>query len=299
MKENLNCVVCHSNKHLKYLRETELKIVKCEHCNISFRIPIINSEKLKEIYDEDYPSVIDEKKLEKYRLALFEDILNEAEKKHKDRGRLLDVGCGYGKFMEMASEKGWEALGTELYERACNYINQKKKVKAYYGELNNLNFNDNSFEMVTLWHVLHHMYDPKEQLSEIYRILKPKGEIFIRSPNFSYNYSSYKIVRNLERVIRKIFSKNPELSSKIAVFHNTNYSRSCLENLLRQSGFKQFEIRNGRPTWGDPYKAFPKLGNSTISFIKKAVFFTFNAVSMISKRKLLLGPSIEVWAKKG
>jgi 2-polyprenyl-3-methyl-5-hydroxy-6-metoxy-1,4-benzoquinol methylase len=299
LKEEISCVVCDSGKYIKHLPEFELDIVKCTKCNIAFRIPIISSNELEEIYSDKYPSLIDEKYLEKFRLKLFEDILKEINRKPKVKGSLLDIGCGYGKFMEMAANNGWDAVGTELYDKACEFINKKKKIKAYYGELKNIEFKENSFDIITLWHVLHHMFNPKEQLSEIHRILKPEGEVFIRSPNFSFNYLSYKMVRKLDKIIAKIFHKNFDLSSKIAVFHNTNYSRSSLENLLKQSGFLQIEIRNGKPTWGDPYKAFPKLGNGTISFIKKVAFSTFNAVSMISKRKVLLGPSIEVWAKKG
>ena len=292
------CIVCKLREFLYQLHIPDHNLIKCDRCHIVFRVPIISSEDLKDLYAEKYPSYLDEKSLEKYRIDLFEEQLDKINSVVKDKGSLLDVGCGYGKFLELAAKGGWEVVGTELFPVACKYINEELGLKAFYGELKEIDFQDNSFDVVTLWHVLHHMYDPLEQISEISRILKPGGVIFIRSPNFSFNYISYEISHLVENIVKKLFHKNLNLCSKLSVFHNSNYSPSGIYYLLKATGFFQIVVKNGKPTWGDPYRAFPNIGNSAMSILKRIAYVFFEALYTISNKRIILGPTLEIWGKK-
>ncbi|MDO9565591.1 MAG: class I SAM-dependent methyltransferase [Candidatus Desulfaltia sp.] len=106
-------------------------------------------------------------------------------KKFKKGGRILDVGCGQGGFLNTMLKDGWEIYGVELSKDACDFARET------YGlnEINNcdllsLDFPDNFFDVITLWHVLEHLGNPKDTLKMIYKILKEDGLLLVESPNF-------------------------------------------------------------------------------------------------------------------
>lgn len=96
------------------------------------------------------------------------------------KGALLDIGAGTGDFLVAAQKDGWLTKGIEPSPKA-KAIAQSKGVSF----ANNLNdFEDNSFDVITMWHVLEHVPNLEEYLSELKRIIKPDGTIIIAVPNF-------------------------------------------------------------------------------------------------------------------
>ena len=75
-------------------------------------------------------------------------------------GKLLDVGCGYGFFLRLAQEAGWEAIGVDPDPQAVAYARSTLRVEALQGDLRDLDFADHSFDLVTLWNVLDYVPDP-------------------------------------------------------------------------------------------------------------------------------------------
>lgn len=99
-------------------------------------------------------------------------------------GRVLDVGCGRGLLLRAFQRRGWEVQGTELSEAAAAYAREVLGLKVSIGELAGLGFPADHFDVVTLWHVLEHLPDPRLLLAEARRILKPGGVLFLGVPNF-------------------------------------------------------------------------------------------------------------------
>ena len=98
------------------------------------------------------------------------------------RGRLLDVGCFRGEFMEyMRTTHGWDVAGVEFSQRPPNYYG----LDIFYGDLAEAPFEDGSFDVVTLWAVLEHVYDPSAILEGARRLLRPGGTVIILVPNFN------------------------------------------------------------------------------------------------------------------
>jgi 2-polyprenyl-3-methyl-5-hydroxy-6-metoxy-1,4-benzoquinol methylase len=107
-------------------------------------------------------------------------------KRFKKRGRILDIGCGFGNFLFQMSKEGWEVYGNDISQVACDSARTKFGLKNIYdGELLALNFPENFFDVITLWHVLEHLETPRETLQKIHRILKDDGLLIIESPDFS------------------------------------------------------------------------------------------------------------------
>lgn len=100
------------------------------------------------------------------------------------RPRLLDVGCALGFMLQEAISAGWEAWGVETSKFAAEYASAHTGCTVNAGTLENAAFPSESFEVVTLMDVIEHVAEPRPLLSEIYRILRPGGGLFIVTPNF-------------------------------------------------------------------------------------------------------------------
>ncbi|RZJ31558.1 MAG: class I SAM-dependent methyltransferase [Flavobacterium sp.] len=105
------------------------------------------------------------------------------------KGNLLDIGAGTGDFLSVAKTDGWNVVGSEPSERARNVASAKNISLLQSTE----SLPDHSFDIITMWHVLEHVYDLELQIKELKRLLKPGGSIVIAVPNFnSYDAKHYK-----------------------------------------------------------------------------------------------------------
>ena len=104
-----------------------------------------------------------------------------------EKGRILDIGAGVGDFLSVAKKDGWETIGIEPSEKA-KAIAIKKGV-SFIESVADLE--NNSFDVITMWHVLEHVPDLENQIAELKRLLKPNGTILIAVPNFNSFDANY------------------------------------------------------------------------------------------------------------
>ncbi len=96
------------------------------------------------------------------------------------KGRILDIGAGVGDFLSIAKNNGWQTIGIEPSDKAKNIA--KKKGVSFVENLSELE--SNSFDVITMWHVLEHVPDLENQIKELKRLIKPFGTVIIAVPNF-------------------------------------------------------------------------------------------------------------------
>lgn len=184
-------------------------------------VPQPPSEDLAKYYEsEDYISHTDSKRslfekayhlVKKYALNKKVGLISEITPNRT----LLDIGAGTGEFLIHAKNHGWNATGTEPGELA----RARAQSKGLAIENNTESFPDHCFDVITMWHVLEHVADPKAQIAEIKRLLKKDGVAVVAVPNFkSYDanyyrqfWAAYDVPRHLfhysEFSIRKLFSE--------------------------------------------------------------------------------------------
>jgi SAM-dependent methyltransferase len=98
-------------------------------------------------------------------------------------GALLDVGCATGVFLDGMRAEGWRVQGVEPSEHAARYARDRFGLDVYQGSLEAAGFPPASFDVVTLWDVLEHVFSPTATLREIARILKPNGSLVFSVPD--------------------------------------------------------------------------------------------------------------------
>ena len=135
--------------------------------------------------------------LEKLRRQNFESIWKLLDASMLiDGGKLLEVGCAGGWFLENARARGIEAIGIEPSDYACEAIGKGFKVlRALFPEAT-AHFADGSFDFVVFNDVFEHIPNPKTVLVECSRLLSDDGKIIINIPvNDGFLYSSSKILK--------------------------------------------------------------------------------------------------------
>ncbi|GAA4891559.1 class I SAM-dependent methyltransferase [Flaviramulus aquimarinus] len=161
--------------------------------------PQPSSDKLAEYYkSEDYISHTDSKR------NLFEKVYHivrtiSLKKKlslinafASNDKNLLDIGCGTGDFLQIAQKNNWTVSGIEPNEQARRIANRKTNNSIFEIE-QLLKFKSNSFDIITLWHVLEHLPNLEDHMAVFKKLLKPKGTLIIAVPNYkSYDAKHYK-----------------------------------------------------------------------------------------------------------
>jgi len=160
--------------------------------------------------------------------------------------RILDVGCATGRLLEAMIRKGAVNLcGVDIAPKIVDTARRriaKYDVKADLRPADveeHLPWPDQSFDVVTLTGVLHHLTQPQKALSEIYRVLKPGGQLVILELRFIFP------VRQICNLFLQIFPMNGDYRF---------YTPKGTVSLLRQCRFK---IRPGKKT---PWYTFAVCG---------------------------------------
>lgn len=97
-------------------------------------------------------------------------------------GRLLDIGCGGGAMLKRMHELGWHVEGVDFDGEAVR-IARARGLKVHLGSIEEQKFLPESFDALTMSHVIEHVPDPVALLRECYRILKPGGHAVVVTPN--------------------------------------------------------------------------------------------------------------------
>lgn len=101
---------------------------------------------------------------------------------------ILDIGCGYGSLSSLLLKRGATVTATEVENKKLEFAKKKlgssKNISFVKVEDERLPFPDNSFDIVTLFDVIEHVKTPELLMSEVTRVLKPKGLLYVEFTPF-------------------------------------------------------------------------------------------------------------------
>jgi len=97
-------------------------------------------------------------------------------------GRLLDVGCGDGAYLEYMQSLGWDVEGVD-FDPGAVAAARARGVPVKTGDLAQQDYGEDMFDVITLNHVIEHVPRPRDLLRECRRVLKPGGRLIVVTPN--------------------------------------------------------------------------------------------------------------------
>jgi 2-polyprenyl-3-methyl-5-hydroxy-6-metoxy-1,4-benzoquinol methylase len=123
-------------------------------------------------------------------LSLLPPLRRKAEREilylhGRQRGRMLDIGCGDGSFLAQMRDLGWETHGVEPDPKAAQVAREEFGLNVLTGAIGDLEFPDASFDAITMSHVIEHVPDPIEVLRRCHALLRPNGTLVAATPNGS------------------------------------------------------------------------------------------------------------------
>ncbi len=168
----------------------QFQVVRCPQCGLRRQNPRLAWNSLTDYYPEGYDSYARlNRELPHAWLRLdkrygFWKHLRAVERFCRG-GRLLDVGCGTGLFLEEAQRSGrWELTGVEPTPSAAVYAARALGVPVHNGRFGDVDLPDAHFDVITLWNVLEHVEFPVADLRRAHRLLKPGGWLVFSVPHF-------------------------------------------------------------------------------------------------------------------
>ncbi len=149
-------------------------------------------------------------------------------------GVLLDVGSGTGAFAQTMIEAGWKVTGLEPDDTARTVALNKFGLQLDDPKTL-FDLTENTFDAITMWHVLEHVHNLHGYLEQYQKILKPEGKLVIAVPNYtSSDATSYQEYWAAYDVPRHLYHFSPESMTKLAAL-------------------KGFKIEAYNPMWYDSF----------------------------------------------
>lgn len=280
MVHHETCPLCSSGKvNIKFactdhfISREIFQIAQCRDCGFQFTQDTPDEKAIGSYYEsEEYVSHSNTSKgfvnnlyqlARKYMLRRKLSIVQQAS--GLKTGHLLDIGSGTGHFADTMKHGGWQVVGIEINDKAREFSH------AHFG-LNVISpdqissINNESFDCITLWHVLEHFHNPFKYAADIHRILKPGGVCFVALPNSgsfdAVHYKEYWAAYDLPR-------------------HLWHFNPVTFRLFAEKAGFKLKELRSL------PLDVFyisalsEKYKKSSLSFIKgmiRAKLYAFRAL---------------------
>lgn len=237
--ETVNCCICGPGKlkprfkasvqeFQKELFEIDqFQIVQCENCGLTFVNPRISEDANKKYYQFELPeeqTYLDDRFGATYsfhdtNISRYLRLI----KKLKPSGKMLDIGSGNGYFLHEAEKAGYSVIGQDISKYFVNLSKKNFGLNVHLGELTDLQFPQNSFDIITLFDVIEHAYHPDILLSECRRILKKDGILVITTHDFG-------------NIFARIYGKKWRMVFPIG--HVYYFTQQTLARLLTSCGFK-------------------------------------------------------------
>lgn len=105
--------------------------------------------------------------------------------RRKRGGTLLDIGCGSGGFLSTMNSGFWKLYGIEMAATTAQRARSNTGAEIFVGDVSEAAFRPEMFDVITCFHVLEHVYDPRQFLASVTSWLKPNGIFYVMLPNIN------------------------------------------------------------------------------------------------------------------
>ena len=232
----LACNICGSAQILKL--EPDFNLCRCDLCGYVFDSPRPSFAEISAFYSQagKYDAWLRE---EQARDMLWKRRLKKLLQSGA-KGSLLDIGAGYGQFLHHAQPYFSEVTGTEVSESGVALAKKKYGLSLLAGQVDDLDLPPQSFDTITLFHVLEHVLDPCRLINRCHTLLTTQGTLIIAVPNdvLAWTSAIKKIGKKLG--LRSFQKFSPKLGISRAgesrEIHLSHFTPAVLRQLLENSG---------------------------------------------------------------
>lgn len=232
--DTLCCAVCGELSWSERQTVRGTSISQCNKCGLlattAFLHENSNVETLYDVTPAEYASYC--KQYLDSRLLSYRREMSKLER-FRTTGRMLEIGSGYGFFLEMAKKKGWSAVGVEISKYACE-IAAGKGCEAYNCTLQDAPFTPESFDVIVMWDVIEHFTSPAAVIRQCLNLIRPGGALVIKTPDARALVPSFAPIRTIYRHL--VYPAN----TAEHVFHFTPENLSIM---LKRVGFREIDVR--------------------------------------------------------
>jgi SAM-dependent methyltransferase len=180
----------------------------------------------------------------------------EAFRSGSGPSRLLDVGCGYGGFVSLMRDRGWEAEGVDPSPMTVSAASAKG-IPVRLGTLDEISRSEATYRAITMFYVLEHLFDPMSALRKVFALLEPGGVLLVRVPDTT------PIVRLLSPFGLGNALYDPP-------FHLFDFPPRVLTRMLAEAGFGKIRTFPGRNTIPPPIG--PRLTTMLFGALARGLF---------------------------
>ena len=191
-----HCRICNSDKLVTALSglKTNLgevySLSQCRACTFISTSPIPSRDTLRQYYDHDYwlPGHAQASKLlTRFYAMRMAGIIKDIKQRVVPSARILDWGAGDGSFLRLLDQHGYDSYGIDQFS------SPKSHPKLFNASIEDAPFADDFFDAISCFHVLEHIRDPVESVTNALKLLKPGGLFVLEVPNIaSWGFKVFK-----------------------------------------------------------------------------------------------------------
>lgn len=224
------CMLCRENVFKLVHTKGRWHYLLCKNCGLVHLYPLPGREQAIVAYDDyldgGFEEIANWRRMMQPVVSRSADLIDS--RRRGPKGRLLDIGCGYGFFLNEMKQRGWQSVGIEISPAGRSFARKHYHLDVTGVPVEEIHWPEADFDIVTLFYVIEHLLDPPAMLARVHRWLKPGGLLLLRWPH------STPIVRLLG-----------PLASKLDIYHTPyhfyDFSPRTLTRLLHQCGFSATE----------------------------------------------------------
>jgi SAM-dependent methyltransferase len=295
------CPYCRATKNRVVYDFGVWKIVECQDCELMYLTPFPTLDELKEIYNEEYyfnKKFYDTRDYNLYgytdyvterfiKQAHYRDIVKEIRNclpgERREVPRLLEIGCGLGYFLDVASDYDFDVVGVEFNEYALESIKKKYAFDVRGGEIKKGMFEEKTFDVVAMFDVIEHLRNAFPTLQIISDVLCPGGVLVLTT-------------MDSRSLVSKVLGKRLEDFRRTRE-HLLFFCRRTIRNVLERHGFEIIKIES------NPHTFEVGILLERLSIYNRPIFATMKRLADLLRLSKLtihvnLGTKMIVYARK-
>lgn len=183
--KNSDCPFCEDTDHRFEFATNQYNLVQCGTCELVYKSESSEASELainQELYTDDF---VERRQWGKKRLFNVAKRRLEALKSQiPDGGRILEIGCGTGEFLQLARTEGYKVEAVDMSKSVCHYVENRLGIPCFNGTLQEFHPDHKDYDAIVAFDIIEHLVEPNVFLKQLLNRLGPSGVLFLEMPNW-------------------------------------------------------------------------------------------------------------------